>query len=473
MKTKLLFLLLGAFILKLRVNAQSSTFETVCNKQTNETTAASFDASHSVGACASYNGSCHTPKGNLHIMFLYVGFNNENTYDPDWAYDKLPNYAQGTPNDLIDNTTTPSGRNNLSKWYNTMTNGYFTVTGEAFFVRVDRSTNFDQMSTKAIEQLQINYPNEDWSRFDNRQNLPNWGFDNSAYFKKTDGTFEAAHGDGIIDYLVVHFRITNQGNAGQSNGMFSGNNLTTTFNGGKTYNFNCGHMYEACQANKDHHEMLFKHEFGHGLWAAPHYMGANSVVGERFYRNSGWGMMSETHKIINTTNAWEEWWLNWMTVQNVSTNGTYTIKDFVTENDAIRIPIPKTNSYLWLENHQKINALDEKVFYKNESPNTSGIYAYITTKGADCLDVNEASIWRGQNTCNSFKVLSAKGNFDYTWNQATDDLNKTVSNPISGQTDLTTIRKDFDNTYGNNIIIGIYINNIITIGIVKIFSNSC
>jgi hypothetical protein len=388
-------------------------------------------------------------------MFLYVGFNNENTYDPDWAYDKLPNYAQGTPNDLIDNTTTPSGRNNLSKWYNTMTNGYFTVTGEAFFVRVDRSTNFDQMSTKAIEQLQINYPNEDWSRFDNRQNLPNWGFDNSAYFKKTDGTFEAAHGDGIIDYLVVHFRITNQGNAGQSNGMFSGNNLTTTFNGGKTYNFNCGHMYEACQANKDHHEMLFKHEFGHGLWAAPHYMGANSVVGERFYRNSGWGMMSETHKIINTTNAWEEWWLNWMTVQNVSTNGTYTIKDFVTENDAIRIPIPKTNSYLWLENHQKINALDEKVFYKNESPNTSGIYAYITTKGADCLDVNEASIWRGQNTCNSFKVLSAKGNFDYTWNQATDDLNKTVSNPISGQTDLTTIRKDFDNTYGNNII---YVN---------------
>lgn len=446
---KFLLFMLCTFILCLKISAQNPSLEFVCNQTNQTTTTASFDASHSVGACASYNGSCHTPKGNLHIMFLYVGFTDETTTAsnvPGWDFDKLPDYAQGTPNDLIDNTTTLSGRNNLSKWYKTMTNGYFTVTGEAFFVKINRSTDFDVMTFNAVQQLQANYPNEDWSRFDNRQNLPYWGFDNSAYFKKTDGTFEAVHGDGIIDYLVIDFRYTNGGGAEQNTYISNGATLITNFNGGKTYNFNCGHKYYACQANKDHHEMLFKHEFGHAIYDAPHYFGANNVVGERFYRNHGWGMMSETHRIINTTNAWEEWWLNWMTIQNVTTNGTYTIKDFVTENDAIRIPIPKTNQFLWIENHQKINALDDKVIYKNESPNTTGIYAYITTKGGDCLDVDEAKIF-AQNTCNSFKVLSSKGNFDYDWTPITNNVprfDKIASNPISGQTDLTTIRKDFN-----------------------------
>src|SRR5688572_15336330 len=58
------------------------------------------------GSCTSHNGFCHTPKGNLHIMFVYVVFNNE-TPDADqswWPVNDVPVFAalNGASNDLLD-----------------------------------------------------------------------------------------------------------------------------------------------------------------------------------------------------------------------------------------------------------------------------------------------------------------------------------------------------------------------------------
>ncbi len=66
------------------------------------------------GNCVSNNGYCHTPKGNLHIMFVYVVFNNEqpdfkligtvlkcrDCYISAWeleSYGVFGIYADGTP----------------------------------------------------------------------------------------------------------------------------------------------------------------------------------------------------------------------------------------------------------------------------------------------------------------------------------------------------------------------------------------
>ncbi len=51
------------------------------------------------GNCVSNNGYCHTPKGNLHIMFVYVVFNNE---QPDanqswWPVNDVPTFRLMIP----------------------------------------------------------------------------------------------------------------------------------------------------------------------------------------------------------------------------------------------------------------------------------------------------------------------------------------------------------------------------------------
>jgi hypothetical protein len=412
------------------------------------------NALYKAGSCNSHNGFAHTPKGNLHIPIIYVGFNDETTDVTDWPHNAPPNYANGVLNELIDaNPNAPSGLDNLSKWYREMSmqpsgTPKFTLTGKVFFVKIDKAfingqLNFFTMYSRAIEALESKYPNYDWSEFDQRKNNPRFAFDNSQ-FSNTSGS--PAGPDGIIDYLVINFRLLNGSNwtGGAATWLFSGiRNLTTTANGGKTYSFDAGHTAHFMTPSKWHHDDYFKHEFSHVLFNAPHYMGANSLVGNYLYHQRGWGMMSETHKIIGTTNAWEEYWLGWIEPRQISTNGTYQLGDFVRDNDVIRIQIPNTSQYLWIENHQKVNAMDRKVIGSNENMG-AGIYLFVTARGNDCENPLSFDVSNSDNT-NSMKVLSAKGNYDYDFlnNGSNIVFNKTRENPISGQNDLQGIRKDY------------------------------
>lgn len=414
------------------------------------------------GSCLTHNGYCHTPKGNLHIMFVYVVFNNE-PFDANsswWPENGIPTFAalNGAPNNLLDiNPSSPTNINNLSTYYRTMSNNNFTLTGEVFKVSINKSftggiLDYNAMQTDAFAQLQIQLQNRDLSAFDKRQNNCFWNYDNSQF--KSNGT--PAGGDGIIDYVAMTFRLpSNSGIAGgASTQIFNGNTITTTVNGVSiTYSFNVGHRADYLM-NEFTNKQYFTHEFAHNLYQSPQYMGANGgLTGLRYYANGGWGMMGYFQQIF-TANAWEKWWLGWIDMNNktITSNATVILKDFITENDAIRIKIPNSDQYLWLENHQLISPLDRKLFYNTESPPGSGIYAFISAdEASDCADPNRFGVY-DNNATNGFKVLSRKGNWDYTWtnlNNGIYNFQRAVDNPIGGTTDVRGIRYDFNN---NNVI---------------------
>jgi M6 family metalloprotease-like protein len=301
-------------------------------------------------------------------MYIIVDFNgaqadNESNW---WPENGVPNYAalNGASNDLLDiSVSNPTNRDNLTTWYRNMSANNFTITGQVFKATIDElswtQTGISAMTTAAFANIQSQYPNKDWSAFDQRENSPNWAFDNSTY--KSNGS--AAGGDGILDFVFIQFRSNNPGfNLAD---LHSRPTLTTTYGGGKTYTTGSSATLASFMTKPPLME-YFTHEFAHNLYNSPHYMGANNTLsGNYFFGNKGWGMMSYLAS-MHTSNAWEKWLLGWMDMSNktITSNTQYVSKDFVTQNDALRIPIPNTSptQYLWIENHQKINFQDKATF---------------------------------------------------------------------------------------------------------------
>lgn len=229
----------------------------------------------------------------------------------------------------------------------------------------------------------------------------------------------------------------------------------------------------------------FLHEFAHTLYLCPHYFGANRSEGRYFNISEGPGLMGNlrTHFLAN---AWERWYLGWVELRTgagrvnsdiqdaaslTATNGEYTLRDYVTEGDVVRIRLPNSTQYLWLENHQYKSALDGRNGYEvgtRQPPNPlrdspTGILAFVEDIAASRSNVQIGGIVG----CNGLKVVSAQGNFDYTkganlgtdssyfWHNGTlnDDFysfTNPVANPFGGESQITRRRIDLN---GNNIIL--------------------
>ncbi|MBP9083570.1 MAG: hypothetical protein KBH11_10885 [Bacteroidia bacterium] len=410
------------------------------------------------GTTSSTNGWVHTPHGNLHILVIFIRDLSDEpdpSYNGDindpvyyWSNVDIPRWCLGTSNYLFDETAATIGNHkNLSLFYKEMSHSQFILTGEIFPELIPTS---DGSASNAIDYINANYPNFNWARFDNRTNHPNNSSDNSS-----------TGPDGIIDYVV--FMKRRDGFSGDAS-VWGPHTVTTNYSG-SSVNFSIisGHTAQECYNSPDHHQIFFKHEFAHNLYNSAHYFGANSCSdGEYYYESLGWGLMASWHQQFDVANAWESWWLGWMSPQDVSTNGTYQIGDFLTSSDAIRIPIPHTNGeYLWIENHQKIDPFgyDDKPFYRSSSglPNAEdidpGLYMYITKHFGDRTD---PSLMNGGSTIatNFIKVLNGEGNYDITPDQLGpfavpgagpwDCFFKGEENPIAGQNSYTRIKFNED-----------------------------
>ena len=151
-------------------------------------------------ASSSTNGWVHTPKGNLHILIIFikdlsytspVGYDGDSINDPlgYWHPGLIPNWTRGTSTQLLDETPATIGTNiNLSLFYREMSHGQFILTGDIFpeLIPTANGTN-----SQAVAYINSNYPNFNWSKYDNRTNHPNYNSDNSV-----------SASDGIIDYVV-------------------------------------------------------------------------------------------------------------------------------------------------------------------------------------------------------------------------------------------------------------------------------
>lgn len=416
----------------------------------------------------SYYGSSVTPKGNLHTLIVFIGLDDATSADnyDNWDYNDLPEWAKGDYNEVfdIDDSQIHTVRN-LTSYNYTMSQGTFTMSGEVYpelvivtpIYNTDGSLQITTAISDAIDQINLQpHPtfDYDWSRFDNRKNTPNYDFDNSLY---SNTSLDPAAPDGIIDYICFVIRRTG------CNGLSSTSAGTKKLiNGTDTLGLSTGHQINAdCSKGGESKGLLqvYMHEMMHTVYGAPHTWGVNGVVGDYYYSYNGWGFMAP-FQIMQSANAWERWWLNWITPQEITTNGTYTLQDYLTEGDALRIPISKigptdTEQYLFLENHQLIDYYDRKPDYIEESdPLTAGVYAFITAKGHS----RTSTITTSNPYANMFKSLNAAGRNDFTVDgyktvygvgDAAEEhpvFLKGADNPISGQSNWEWIRSDFDAT---------------------------
>ena len=174
-------------------------------------------------------GDVHTPSGRLHILWVFVRFEDKDIFGrvPEWidttAEGFLPQMAMGgAVNPLLDATpetlTQPNHIQNISDYFYQNSNGKFIITGDIFPCQVpvkyipESSGNFfsrqSQMNEAAIKWIAANYPHFDWAKYDNRKNYPRYGYDNST-----------SKPDSVLDYVVFLYR--DGGGTGMGRACFS------------------------------------------------------------------------------------------------------------------------------------------------------------------------------------------------------------------------------------------------------------
>ncbi|MEL6650156.1 MAG: hypothetical protein AAFQ87_05040, partial [Bacteroidota bacterium] len=402
----------------------------------------------------SYHGNVHTPKGDLHLLVIFVRYDNQSLMKDDAIWPDasevgmLPKIAKGEQNELFWNhpdSIAFGERENISEYFYQMSGGAFRITADIFpqqvpvkFIPQTRRNFFQrqgQMNTAAIEWIAENYPDFDWSRYDQRTNHPDYRYDNS----------ESAP-DSILDYVVFMHRAQGSTGMGASSSIDIPNSV---------YKVRNGHTGIKSYRDRKHNLEYFKHEFAHNLYDCPHYLGANSADGNRYYTQKGWGLMAAWHSPFFTANAWESWWLDWIEPQTISRNGEYRLDDYLIGRDAMRIPIPGSRHTLWIENHQKLHHWDDKLFFKDPNQghpqSAKGIYMYVVAEpGADRKSPRLKPFDRRQ--ANFIRMLNGQGNLDYHFTGDSIStgyfmgpvVEKKALNPFAGQNAFQFIRADYN-----------------------------
>lgn len=439
-------------------------------------------------------GKVLSPKGDLRILIIYAGFEgfdeSQETSDwppnsdfPSWksenlfynSMDQFEKYAQDTT--IV----------NISKFYNEMSKplGNFRMVADIFPKRIninlDNANNFGTCNRLVIEKIQKEYPNFDWSKYDQRTNFPNYKFDNSVSLP-----------DKKPDYIIVAYRYVREWGRQPKEGMNLWTPTYSALDGLYGINFN-GYTFDGAGftmgtfgAVRGGFIDLFLHEMAHELYSCPHYSGTNGAMGKYLYTPScGSDMMSIWRGQV--ASAFERWLLGWIDIKhdldNWRHNGIYELRDFVTTGDAIRIKIPHVNQYLWIENRQCISIYDHNNWRsqlmnnplgsKGIADRDKGLNIYIEEVLNDRKKIDAGLVY-DLDKVNGIMHLHARGNYDYLyprklthtdhtipgnqqvyWNNFTYWFEQTKPNPIAGLNPFINYRNDMDKNKVINTVIGL------------------
>ncbi len=152
----------------------------------------------------SENGLVHTPHGALKTLLVCVQFEGDSIKNKIWKNNHLPNYNglfYSDINAFDDNNTDHS----LSNFYYQMSKhseSPFKFYGEIFpaLIKIPHptsQTSFDAITRQVFDSIEANYPDFNWSSFDNRTNKCSFAVNN-----------EMSSPDNIIDYVIISFRWT-------------------------------------------------------------------------------------------------------------------------------------------------------------------------------------------------------------------------------------------------------------------------
>lgn len=324
-------------------------------------------------------------------------------------------------------------------------------------------------------------PNFDFSQVDQRGASP--------YFDHDNSTTPPDHG---IDYTVIIWRNpgtpyqttvpntpTQQGIAYTNAGWASVPGDAYTYDipsaNGQLYSTK-GVGFTQAYGMSGLNQETFVHEFAHTLYNSPHYLAANRTVYDKFYLSEGPGMMGNLRTYF-LANAWERWYNGWVELQTganhansdvqnaaslTATNGDYTLRDYITTGDVLRIKLPNSSpnspQYLWLGNHQFVSGFDGRPGYGSQTPPNAlrGAPKGILVMVEAVADSRSKLLNAWDIGCNGLNVVSAQGNFDYTRSAGTStnnyflnyqlyDFTNPVANPFGGESQITRRRVDLNN----------------------------
>lgn len=257
---------------------------------------------------------------------------------------------------------------------------------------------------------------------DTRKNLPNWNADHST-----------SQPDGFIDFILDLQRKTLWGGAYPN--LFPINyvnpQLSTRFSltlGPKTLRANKSSSCYVGDLNWRSWAWVNNttyHDLAHAFFKNAHVFFNNGLTGDYFASNSGWGMMMANGNLgcNNTSNAWESYINGWNQPKTIlSGNHTLKIDDFchslpveaINLNDAIRIKIPKSDQFLWLEYHSKNSVFDygdnPETHYGDLIISDKGLYGMIEDMGTLTRNVNYGGY---QSKANALKPIHKDGNYEF------------------------------------------------------------
>ena len=416
-------------------------------------------------------GGCFTPRKNLRVLVVFVSFNNWqlNPDYADWpANQEFPIWANDSFlfNNLSDFENIDNDNMSISNYYYRMTKQLpdserFRLYGDFISVNIDLppiiTGGWGGINRIVLDSINSKYSSslDSFFCYDNRGSEPNY------YSTQSDIP------DSVLDFLIINYRYfggsdfyPNMHKWAGSGGGFSGLSAYRTLSNGLSIR----NGFTTCAGVNQ--SKTFIHEVGHKLYDSPHYGGCNNVIGQYLSTTKMGGMMPSIGcEVYGGANAWERWYLGWIDIKNdlknVDDNGIYTLGDYFTTGDAIRIKLPyAANQYIWLENHQDKNIFEKRIDWTdslcgNKLPETpSGLLIYL-----EKINDNKSVVYNFGSGANGIKLFHKKGNFDFSFDEITQNwvwcnnltpyFNTLVNNPYSGYCKASNFYFDKNN---DNII---------------------
>ncbi|MBP7316251.1 MAG: T9SS type A sorting domain-containing protein [Chitinophagaceae bacterium] len=455
---------------------------------------------------ASKNGWHLPANGTLRILFVFIEIDYDAGTDPnpngtdEWPVNALPVWADNLLDPWI-----PTGQPNglLTQYYQEASLGNYNLIGD-YLVAPDNGGVFkilkSQASSVGHENAAINKVNQELNGnvvTANGLNSINY-FDNwtktTAGKPKITPSIDSPHKWDHIMFIWRN-RLDGQGNPYNGTGNAAYWSIGTPLLGylSDSYsNFGTFKSIPLAIARHEYAHLLYGHNNFHsagGGWGAP----SSYPYDYWIPLTGGWSVLGLSGSSLQTWNAWDRQRMDWkapgnsfnisarnatnttevngdLDATNANGTGIYTLRDFVTTGDAIRIKLPFTDpadefpEFLWIENHTgTVNngSPFDKWQYEEAScvePFIAGMMAYIQIDKDTRESSNYNAVYGGY--ANYTRPLSADGRFDRSFESAstfndcvqwgeTWAFTEGLSNPLTGGCEEEHYTVDVDN---NNVI---------------------
>ncbi len=343
------------------------------------------------------------------VVFVQFDSTDVDVNNFTWPKDQLPTWA----NDLISSSPSSSYPDlTISDYWKDMSMGSFDFIGDVYPNLVTINTedyyknngyHFGECNKDALTQIN---PYVDFSDYDK------WSFNS------TTKTFEFSP-DGYVDMIIMIYRTPKNERYDTTNvnspkwfdaghgdfnavAILSDYDFTLNFDGVQIFGDNwISHLSSGLTIKKGIKSLAYTlpilaHEYGHLLFGAGH-------------GNTG-GIMSGSYSL----SAVERERLGHIAYTNCTQNNfSLTLKDFITDGDVLRIPVPITNqnssTFFLVENHQKVSKYDQIIRGGSigggydYTDTGSGIYVWLVKNGNSAIpSVN-------------YEAVTADGRWDWTY----------------------------------------------------------